>query len=219
MLTNKKVVVPLAALALVISAGGGAVAIAKADTTNSSTSVSGAAHPPMERPTAIGKVTAVSGTTLTVEDMKGSTTYTVDASGATVTKHNPPATQGGEPTDTTVAVSTIQVGDVVAVHGTANGTQITATTIDVGMFGRPGKGGMMPGVRGKVTAVNGTTVTVTGDNGTTYTVDASGATASKMETISVSDIQVGDSVGIDGTVSGTDVSAKRIMDGIPAGQK
>lgn len=218
MLTNKKVVVPLAALALVISAGGGAVAIAKADTPDATTSTTGAAHPQMEKPTAMGKVTAVSGSTITISDMKDSTTYTVDASGATVTKHNPPASEGGQPTDTTVSVSDIQVGDMIAVYGTANGTQVTATSIDVGMFGRP-RGGMMPGVHGKVSAVNSSAITVTGDDGKTYTIDTSGATASKIETISVSDIQVGDSVGIDGTVNGTDVSAKRIMDGIPAGQK
>ncbi|HVW71892.1 MAG TPA: DUF5666 domain-containing protein, partial [Candidatus Paceibacterota bacterium] len=182
MLTNKKVVVPLAALALVISAGGGAVAIAKADTINSTSTTTGVAHTPMDRPTAMGKVTAVSGSAITIQDMKDSTSYTVDASGATVTKHNPPASQGAQPTETTVSVSDIQVGDMIAVHGTASGTQVTATTIDVGMFGRPGMG-RHPGVHGKVTAVNGSTITVTGDDGKTYTVDASGAAATKIETI------------------------------------
>lgn len=71
------------------------------------------------------------------------------------------------------------------------------------------------GVMGKVTAVSGNTITVTGPNGTSYTVDASSATVSKIVTIPVGQITVGDTVGVQGTLSGTNVTATHVMDGIP----
>ena len=73
------------------------------------------------------------------------------------------------------------------------------------------------GVMGTVTAVSGNTVTVTDKDGTTYTIDATSAEVSKTSTITVSQIAVGDTVGVQGTVSGTTVTAKHIMDGLPAG--
>jgi riboflavin synthase alpha subunit len=66
--------------------------------------------------------------------------------------------------------------------------------------------------------VNGTTLTVTGQNGTSYSVDASGATASKRQTMSLSDITVGDTVNVDGTVTGNSITAKQILDGVPLGK-
>jgi hypothetical protein len=93
-------------------------------------------------------------------------------------------------------------------------------------WGGMGRGHMMgraPGIFGTVSAVSGATVTVTtkaGPNGTpaaqTYTVDASNATVSKNgSSSSVSSIAVGDTVMVQGTVSGTSVTAKTIRDGIP----
>ncbi len=83
--------------------------------------------------------------------------------------------------------------------------------------------GRGPGVFGTVASVSGTTLTVTskaGPNGTpaagTYTVDASGATVMKNGAAStVSSISAGDMVLVQGTVSGTSVTAKIIRDGIP----
>lgn len=71
------------------------------------------------------------------------------------------------------------------------------------------------GVRGTVSAINGTILTVKSKNGTTYTVEASIAKIVKnaaTSTIEVTDIKVGDIVMIEGTVSGTTVSAKKIID-------
>jgi hypothetical protein len=118
----------------------------------------------------------------------------------------------------------------------------------------PGHGemGMVPGVFGIVTAIDGDTLTVSGRTGgsqatTTYTVDATDAkifkggggmgqmqgggmqggmhmgsstggmmgssTAPAMDTISVSAIQVNDRVLVNGTITGTSVAAKVIVDG------
>ncbi|HTP57197.1 MAG TPA: DUF5666 domain-containing protein [Candidatus Paceibacterota bacterium] len=169
----------------------------------------------MIRPGVFGTVSAVNGTTLTVTSTFGRnggtvTTYTVDASSATVTKNGASST-----------VSAIAVGDTVMVQGTVNGTSVTATTIRDGvMMGRgPGQN---RGVVGTVASVNGTTLTVTGrapKNGTatTYTVDASGATVTKNGASStVSAIAVGDTVMVQGTVNGTSVTATTIRDGMPA---
>ena len=56
---------------------------------------------------------------------------------------------------------------------------------------------------------------IDGMNGTTYTIDASSATVQKMVAGSLSDIAVGDEIGVQGEVSGTSITAKAIMDDLP----
>ncbi len=83
-------------------------------------------------PTAIGKVTAINGSTITIAARSApgvTTTETVDASSATVTTGRNIAS----------SVSAIKVGDVIVVNGTANGATITATTVHDG-FGPPHAG-------------------------------------------------------------------------------
>ena len=72
-----------------------------------------------------------------------------------------------------------------------------------------------PGVMGKVTAVNGDTITLTNDDGTSYTVNASDAKISKVVDQTISDIKIGDTLGVQGEVSGSTVMAKHIMNGMP----
>lgn len=89
-----------------------------------------------------------------------------------------------------------------------------------------------PGVFGTVSAINGTTLTITskampqkdaknsGDSGAaaevTYTIDASKATFSNNgESSTISNIAVGDSVMVQGTISGTSVAAASINKGKP----
>jgi len=221
---KSKLLVPLAALVLAVSAVTGVAAMANADTGTTTTGSTVNPGGPMQHgtpPAAMGTVTAVSGDDITLTDSKTNTTYTVDATNATITKRAAPVAQGDKPTSTTITVGQVAVGDTLMVQGTVSGTTVTATKIEdgVGGFGG-GKGGMRGGpggmgVQGTVTAVNGDTVTVTGKNGTIYTVDATNSTVSKMETMSVSDISVGDEIGVQGTVSGDSVTAKSIMDGIP----
>lgn len=70
------------------------------------------------------------------------------------------------------------------------------------------------GVSGTVTAVSGNTITITGRDGKSYTVDASTANIEKIESIPVSSIQVGDTIGAHGTLNGTNLTANQIMDGL-----
>ncbi|MFI5205433.1 MAG: DUF5666 domain-containing protein, partial [Candidatus Paceibacterales bacterium] len=92
-----------------------------------------------------------------------------------------------------------------------------------GMHGGMMRGRMIPGVFGKVTAVNGTSITITGRTkpndtatATTYTVDASNATVTKNgSSSSVSNIAVGDTLMVQGTVTGTNIVATTIRDGMP----
>lgn len=83
-------------------------------------------------------------------------------------------------------------------------------------------GGIRPGVFGKVTAINGTSITLSGRQGfgsttpsVTYTVDASNATVKKDgATSTVSAIAVGDTIAVQGTVTGSNVAAVSIFDGV-----
>jgi hypothetical protein len=85
-----------------------------------------------------GKVTAVSGTTLTVEDTNPrdntTTTYTVDASNAKVLKGSSDAAPAAS------TLSAVVVGDEIGVMGTKSGTSVTATTIIDGPMPHGGRG-------------------------------------------------------------------------------
>lgn len=169
-------------------------------------------------PVVMGKVTAISGTTITVQDQKpgetSNTIYTVDASAAKILKH----AEGTTPVES--SISAILVGDTVAVRGTVSGTSVSATEIMdgvmmKGMHGGKGFGGRGSGTHGTVSAVSGSTITLTGTDGKSYTVDATSAQINKILSIKVSDVQVGDILNVHGDVSGTNVTAKHIMDGVP----
>ena len=122
------------------------------------------------------------------------------------------------------AIAALGGGAGVAALASAD-TATTSTTqaaADAQQSGRPAFAGPHMGMHhgrgviGTVSAVNGNTLTITNQDGTSYTVDATNATVSKMVTEPVSSIQVGDRIGAEGTVSGTTVTAKHIMAGIPA---
>ncbi len=83
-----------------------------------------------------------------------------------------------------------------------------------GGYGGAGRG-QFSGVFGQVTAINGTSITINDTrNSTTYTVDASNATVAKNGAAgSISDIAVGDTIVVQGTMSGDSVTATSIMDG------
>jgi hypothetical protein len=125
-----------------------------------------------------------------------------------------------------------------ALADTTSGTTATPPTTHAGWgqggpmhTGMPGGMQRAPGVFGTVASISGTTLTVTSKmpqkktdlSGTigmtatavTYTVDASNATVTKDNAAStVSAIAVGDTVMVQGTVSGTNVTAKTIRDGV-----
>jgi len=205
---------------------------ALAGTAFAATSVEPVQHANFARPAVIGTVSAVNGDILTVatntwEKRSGAstsdsapattpaTTYTVDATNATVTKNG-----------VTSTVSAIAVGDMVTVQGTVSGTTVTATSIRDGMGVR---GGMKPGtekpsasiitgngepvVGGSVTAINGSSLTITNKSNVTYTIDASSATITKDNaTSTLSSVVVGDNVIVQGTVTGTSVTASSVID-------
>ena len=227
-MNTKKYIAIIVGLATVATIGGTMLAMtASADTTT--TPVAQSQHKVNHQPGVIGTVSAINENTITITSKhftKGATgtaatattvTYTVDATNATVTKNNAAST-----------ISGITVGDTVMVQGTVSGTSVTATAIRDGVMARTprtsGTTGVHAknGVMGTVSAVNGTTLTVTsksfGKTATpvTYTVDASNTTVTKNgATSSVSAIAAGDTVMVRGTVSGTSVTAKTIMDGMP----
>lgn len=170
-------------------------------------------------PEAVGKVTAINGSTLTVTDQRKGTIYTVDASSATLQKISIPdnnAVVKTPPTLSTINISDIKVGDNVMVRGTVNGNAIKATSVVDGTMGRGmgfGKAHGVPGTTGTVTSVSGNTITLTGENGAAYTIDAGNAKVRKISNVAVSDITAGDKLHVFGTTSGTTITATEIMDG------
>jgi len=235
---NKKYIAIIVGIATVATVGGTALAMtASAATSTAAQTTSGQHKGGVRKPGVMGTVSAVNGNSITVTSKKftkgatGTTptattvTYTVDATNATVTKSGAAST-----------VSAIAVGDTIMVQGTVSGTSVTATAIRDGVMTRtPGTFGATGahtknGVMGTVSAISGNSITVTskarpnrGSSATatvatpvTYTVDASSATVTKSGTASsVSAVAVGDTIMVRGTVSGTNVTAKTIMDGMP----
>jgi hypothetical protein len=233
--TQKILAIPALLAAVILGgAAAGYVGLANADTTSTTSTATQDAHGPRKAPGVFGTIASISGTTITVttenrpqfngqwgkqKDSSASstaapttTTYTVDASSATFSKAGASAT-----------LSSFAAGDKIFVEGTVSGTAVTATKVSDapafgGMMGRGGKGGegfMGRGVVGTVSAVNGSTITVTGKDGKSYTVDAGSATFHKTVEGSVSDITIGQTISVDGTVSGTSVIAKNVMENLP----
>lgn len=102
-------------------------------------------------------------------------------------------------------------------------TTSAATTSTAPPQGGPGRQGGDPGIHGTVTSITGTDITLTEESRdssttTTFSVDASGAVVMKDGASStLSAIAVGDKIGVQGTVSGTSVTATTIEDGRPNG--
>ena len=200
------------------------VAFAQTTGTQPSTSQGWAGRGGMHRrmPGVFGTVSAISGTSITVSS-KGwgqtaaPTTYTVDASGATVRKNGASSNVGD-----------IAVGDTIMVQGTVSGTSVSATAIRDGVQHGPhgmwGKGGAnsalsqiqgtgQPVVGGNVSMISGSSLTVLTKAGPSYTVDASGARVVKGgATSTLADVSLGDNVIVQGTVSGTSVAATSVID-------
>src|ERR1035437_5084607 len=164
----------------------------------------------------------------------GSTTptvsYTINATNATVRKGN-----------ATTTVSSIAVGDMIAVQGTVTNTNVIATTIFDGVTGRIGINGNgdngnlgkngqndqgratstppilgngQPIVAGTVSVVSGNTLTVTTASNVTYTVTIASSTniLQGKNTIALSSIVVGNKVLVQGTVNGTSIAASTVID-------
>lgn len=216
--TKNIILVPaLAGLMLVGGAVAGYTGLASAQSSETSTNTNPVAgmfqKMRSQVPHVGGTISAINGTVITVTGNERHTgTFAVETSGATFTKAGASA-----------SLSSFAVGDYVRAEGTVNGTNVTATTVTDapgmgmgkgghGMGGRHGKG---PGVMGQVSAISGSTITVTGMDGKSYTVEAGSAKIQRFVTGALSDIAVGDRIGVQGTVSGTTVTATNIMDDVP----
>lgn len=195
------------------------------------------------RPGVFGTVTSINGDIITVSGRQGfgpnataTTTYTVDATNATVKKNNATST-----------VSAIAIGDAIFAQGTVTGTNVAAVTIRDGiMMGMRGQGGPgmngqggqywrghatstppvspfigdgQPVIAGTISAINGTSLTVTTASNVIYTVDASNAKIVEgQNTVALSAIVVGNNVLVQGTVNGTSIAASTVVDqSAPAG--
>jgi len=187
----------------------------------------------MMKPGVFGTVKSVSGNIITVNETKGkfppgkgetnsnttetTTTYTVDATNAKITKNNVAGT-----------ISSILVGDTIMAQGTLTGTNLVATTIRDGVMMKktgdkngqtdqnqtsPITGNGQPIIAGTVSTISGSTLTITNKSNVVYTVDATNAKiAQGSNTIAIGGITVGDMVVVQGTVNGTSVVASSVID-------
>lgn len=180
-----------------------------------------------------GTVTAVSATTITVNGKHASTTgsFVVDVATSKFFKNS-----------ATTTLASILVGDNVFVQGKVTGTSAIAVAVYDGKLpaalqkveirkeerkenrqekreNRIADRIKGSAILGIVTSVNGSTIMVDGKMGTstattTYTVDTTNAKIFKDKaTTTVSAILTGDKVLVEGTVSGTSVTANFIYDG------
>jgi hypothetical protein len=148
-----------------------------------------------------------------------STTYTVDATNATITKNNVAGTIGS-----------IAVGDTIMAQGTLTGTNLVATTVRDGVMTRtPGVNGQsgktptpmtspitgngQPVIAGIISSISGNSVVITNKSNVTYTVDVTNAKIVQgQSTVTVSNLAVGDNVFIQGTINGNSVTASSVID-------
>ena len=178
------------------------------------------------QPEVIGKVTAINGTTLTVQSVKrgirvesvststAPSVFTVDASNARVLKANATST-----------LSDIAVGDNIIVQGKLSGTNVTAAIIhDAPAIGKNNssrgsellmQGNGQPVVIGDITSVSGNSIVISNKSNVSYTVDVSSASILKQGiagTTTVSSLTVGDGVIVQGVINGNSVSASSVID-------
>lgn len=176
-----------------------------------------------------GKVTAISGTTITVDrptlgrEATSTTSFTIDASSATVVKDN-----------ATSSVSSIAVGDTILAQGTVTGSNVVATSIRDSLMRAPnaaGKGPRQEGehgsstpafvgngspiIFGSVTSISGSSIVITNKGNASYTVDATNAkiiAGGNTASSTVANIAVGDNVIVQGTINGNAITATTVVD-------
>jgi len=139
-----------------------------------------------------GQVTALTSTSITVQNPGGSTTYTI-GSGTTVTKD-----------DVAASFADLAVGQHVDIV-VATTSATTAATIDIDT--RPPARGHGPG--GIVTALSATSITVKDPSGTssTFTIDSSTKVSKERAAGSVGDLAVGEFVMIMPSTSSSTTAA------------
>jgi hypothetical protein len=197
----------------------------------SSTDHRGTGGSAIMKPAIFGVVSAVSGNTIMVSGRNffrstttATTTFTIDATNAKITKND---------SDATTSVSNISVGDTVMIQGTISGTNVVATMIhDGAMMGRitggeddqgkskgkasstpPFVGNGQPIVVGMVSSIASSTISITNKSNVSYTINATNAKILAGNDISsLANISVGDTVLVQGTINGTSITASTIID-------
>jgi len=175
------------------------------------------------KPGIFGTVSAVNGNTITVSGKQGFgtsavvTTFTVDATNAKITKNN-----------VTGTISNVLVGDTIMAQGTLTGTNLVATMIRDGQIGKgmrndsnisktspvsPITGNGQPIVAGTILSISGSTLTITNKSNVSYTIDATNAKIIQdQNTISASNLAVGNMIVVQGSFNGNSVIATSIID-------
>ena len=175
------------------------------------------------KPGIFGTVSAISGNTITVTGKQGFgmnsvvTTFTIDATNAKITKDNVAGT-----------ISNVLVGDTVMAQGTLTGTNLVATMIRDGQVGKgmrnnyegsktspvsPVTGNGQPIVAGTISSISGSTLTITNKSNVSYTIDTTNAKIIQdQNTISVSNLAVGNMIVVQGSFNGNSVIATSVID-------
>ena len=120
------------------------------------------------------------------------------------------------------AIAAVIVSLVLLTAGIANAQAATTPGSPKGAGHGVRAAGQMeqrPAVNGVVASVSGNVIAVTGRDKSTYSVDASSAKITKgfgasSQVLAIGDIKPGDTVAVMGTVSGANVVATAIMDGV-----
>jgi hypothetical protein len=164
------------------------------------------------KPAAIGKISAISGSILTIAEKDK--TYSVDASAAKITK-------GMGKNAEALTLADLTVGEMIFASGTVSGTNVAATAISVmdipanGAVGQRGDFDQNRGVSGKVTAVNGSSFTIerngwekratTTKQAVSFTVNTTNSTVFKKDSQSatLNDVATGEMVMVSGTIDTT----------------
>jgi hypothetical protein len=159
------------------------------------------------RDKALGQVQSITGSTLVIIKAEGGTLNVVTTA---ETKFHAKGIQNPTLTD-------IKVGDIIAVVGQLNGATLTASQVG---FHTP-RAKIGPVVRGKISALNGSTLTLQQPFGQTLavTTDANTFVVKRgddgMQIVKVSDLTVGEGIAVLGIRSsdGKSISAKAIIAG------
>jgi hypothetical protein len=184
-------------------------------------------HPLGARPQAVGKVTAVAGSTITITpDSHIGMVTTINVSSSTKYESGP---------NQSSSLSAVKVGAFIGAEGTVSSDGLTLTATSVQLFdshrpmgpgGPGGPGALGPHADGKVTAVNGSTITIAADADThpgaadeyTKVTTITVSSSTKYEsgpgrTTSLSSVKVGSFILATGTVSsdGTTLTATRVI--------
>jgi len=192
----------------------------------------------MMRSGVFGTVTSVSGNTITITGQQGfgssspQTSFTVNAANAVVMKNNATSTIAsvaigdkifaqGTVSGTNVTATMIRDGVMMGMRGNGKGPNGA---------GAPGQnkngdwsgasttsailGNGQPVVAGAVSIINGNQLTVTTKSNVTYSVDATNAkfVSGNNSTLALSNVSVGDTVLIQGSINGTNVAASTVID-------